>query len=125
MPHSVAFGLPDVVAPPKPPPPPGTANPPCWSRERRKVYDPFSVIPCIVSPPSDTVTCVDAERSDDVSWLTEPYSGCRRDALLLDAPVPGTMVTDGTYTGRPPSEASVNFGVASRLMSRDPVCSIP
>ena len=49
----------------------------------------------------------------------------RRDALMLVAPVVAMMDVGALYTGRPPSLASVNFGVASRLRSWELVWLMP
>ena len=53
------------------------------------------MIPCIVSPPSDTVTCVDSERNTEVISFTLPYSVCSRDAAIVVAPVVGMIASNG------------------------------
>src|SRR5260221_14628936 len=59
VPQLTTLGSPAGGAPPNPPPPP--LNPFCWSRERRKGYAPLNVSPWSVTPPSETVTCVESE----------------------------------------------------------------
>src|SRR5207249_3696474 len=110
--HSRVFGLAAVV---------GAANPwdaaqhenDDWSRARVRVYDRRNAAPRVVPAPTATVTCRVSDWRSDPITSTSPNSGCTREAVKPSAPVPGTMESAGTYTGRPASSGSVKRGVAT------------
>src|SRR4051812_41160368 len=71
------------------------------------------------------VSCLVLELRFDSTWFTDPNCGNRREPITDTAPVAGTIVGAGAYTGRLFSFASVNFGTVSRLISVRPVWLTP
>ena len=59
------------------------------------------------------------------SWQASMMPATTRDGPMPIAPLFSTMSPAAAYTGRLPSEASMNFGVASRFRSRTPYCETP
>ena len=88
------------------------------SRTRCQVYDVCITMPRPAMPPRLSVACAVRERRKERASLTRPNVLSTREAVNRGVPDAAAMSDGATNTGRLPSPASVNAGVASRLRSR-------